>query len=106
MHETQLTTISSAAIDGESHTLDRGAIIYSHRGIASVRINFDHWDMQGESVLIMFPGDVIQWEMMDDDFSADALIYCVRRASTSSTRSTIRSGPTAGVATPSSSPMS
>ena len=86
MQETQLTTISSAIIDGESHTLDRGAIIYSHRGIASVRINFDHWDMQGESVLIMFPG--------------------VRRASTSSTRSTIRSGPTAGVATPSSSPTS
>lgn len=75
MQETQLTTISSAAIDGESHTLDRGAIIYSHRGIASVRINFDHWDMQGESVLIMFPGDVIKWEMMDDDFSADAIIY-------------------------------
>ena len=41
MQETQLTTISSAVIDGESHTLDRGAIIYSHRGIASVRINFD-----------------------------------------------------------------
>ena len=61
MQETQLTTISSAVIDGESHTLDRGAIIYSHRGIASVRINFDHWDMQGESVLIMFPGDVIKW---------------------------------------------
>ena len=61
MQETQLTTISSAVIDGESHSLDRGAIIYSHRGIASVRINFDHWDMQGESVLIMFPGDVIKW---------------------------------------------
>ena len=75
MQETQLTTISSAVIDGESHSLDRGAIIYSHRGIASVRINFDHWDMQGESVLIMFPGDVIKWEMMDDDFSADAIIY-------------------------------
>lgn len=59
MQETQLTTISSAVIDGESHSLDQGAIIYSHRGIASVRINFDHWDMQGESVLIMFPGDVI-----------------------------------------------
>lgn len=75
MQETQLTTVSSAVIDGESHTLDRGAIIYSHRGIASVRINFDHWDMQGESVLIMFPGDVIKWEMKDDDFSADAIIY-------------------------------
>lgn len=82
MQETQLTTISSAAIDGESHTLDRGAIIYSHRGIASVRINFDHWDMQGESVLIMFPGDVIKWEMMDDDFSADAIMRGCRHSST------------------------
>ena len=80
MQETQLTTISSAVIDGESHTLDRGAIIYSHRGIASVRINFDHWDMQGESVLIMFPGDVIKWEMMDDDFSADYLLANPREA--------------------------
>ncbi len=75
MKETTLEAIDRHKIDYEAYAIDRGAIIYSHTGNAKVRINFDHWDLANESVLIFFPGDVIKWEMADDNFTADIITY-------------------------------
>ncbi|WP_279148773.1 helix-turn-helix domain-containing protein [Segatella bryantii] len=75
MNETIYTTIDHTSIDHDVHAIDYGAIIYSHTGKASVRINFDHWQLQERDVLIFFPGDVVKWEQVSDNFSAEAIRY-------------------------------
>lgn len=75
MNETYLGKIDRTTIDSEVHAIDHGAILYSQAGTARVRINFDVWELRGHDVLIFFPGDVVKWEMMDDDFSADIIRY-------------------------------
>lgn len=75
MEQTSLISINRSSFSPEAHAIDHGAIIYSHTGSASVRINFDKWELNGESVLCFFPGDIIKWETMSDDFTADAILY-------------------------------
>lgn len=75
MNETNLGKIDRSTIDSEVHAIDHGAILFSRAGTARVRINFDVWELQGRDVLIFFPGDVVKWEMMDDEFSADIIRY-------------------------------
>lgn len=75
MKETALKSINSSTIDYEATPIDYGAIIYTHTGNARIRINFDHWDLQGEGVLIFFPGDMIKWEMASANFTADIITY-------------------------------
>ena len=75
MNETNLGKIDRTTIDSEVHAIDHGAILYSQAGAARVRINFDVWELRGHDVLIFFPGDVVKWEMMDDDFKADIIRY-------------------------------
>lgn len=75
MEQTSLISINRSSFCPEAHAIDHGAIIYSHTGSASVRINFDKWELNGESVLCFFPGDIIKWETMSDDFAADAILY-------------------------------
>ena len=75
MEQTALISINRSTFSPEAHAIDHGAIIYSHTGSASVRINFDKWELNGESVLCFFPGDIIKWETMSDDFTADAIFY-------------------------------
>lgn len=75
MEQTSLISINRSSFSPEAHAIDHGAIIYSHTGSASVRINFDKWELNGESVLCFFPGDIIKWETMSDDFAADAILY-------------------------------
>ena len=75
MNETNLGIIDRSTIDSEVHAIDHGAILFSRAGTARVRINFDVWELQGSDVLIFFPGDVVKWEVMDDDFRADIIRY-------------------------------
>ena len=75
MNETNLGKIDRTIIDSEVHAIDHGGILYSQAGTARVRINFDVWELRGRDVLIFFPGDVVKWEMMDDDFKADIIRY-------------------------------
>lgn len=75
MNETALKTIDCTTIDYEAIPIEYGAIIYTHTGKARVRINFDHWDMENQSVLIFFPGDMIKWEMANANFSAEMITY-------------------------------
>ena len=75
MNETDLGNIDHTTVDNEVHAIDHGAILYSQAGTARVRINFDVWELQGRDVLIFFPGDVVKWEMMNEDFSADIIRY-------------------------------
>lgn len=75
MNETSFATIDKTTIDKEVHTIDHGSIVYSHSGYARVQINFEYWDLSGKDVLILFPGDMIKWEIVDEGFSAYAIRY-------------------------------
>ena len=75
MSETNFEKINRTTIDSEVHAIDHGAILYSQAGAARVRINFDVWELRVHDVLIFFPGDVVKWEMMDDEFTADVIRY-------------------------------
>ena len=75
MNETEFIFFDKSAIDKEVHAIDYGAIVYSHSGNARVRINFEYWDLSSKDVLIFFPGDMVKWEVVDDDFSAYVIRY-------------------------------
>ena len=75
MKETALESIGCNTIDYEATHIEYGAIIYAHKGNARVRINFDHWSLESNGVLIFFPGDMIKWEMASTDFTADIITY-------------------------------
>lgn len=75
MNETSLSTVNQGTVNREMHAIDHGAIIYSRLGNARVRINFDEWELGEEDVLAFFPGDMVKWEVMSDDFSADIIRY-------------------------------
>lgn len=75
MNETNLGKIDRTSIDSEVHAIDHGAILYSQAGTARVRINFDVWELRGQDVLIFFPGDMVKWEVMDEEFAADIIRY-------------------------------
>ena len=75
MNETNLEKIDRTSIDSEVHAIDHGAILYSQAGIARVRINFDVWELREKDVLIFFPGDMVKWEMMDEEFTANIIRY-------------------------------
>lgn len=75
MNETEFIIFDKSAIDKEVYAIDHGAIVYSHSGNARVRINFEYWDFSSKDVLIFFPGDMVKWEVVDDDFSAYVIRY-------------------------------
>lgn len=75
MNSVFLGKITPATIDSQVHVIDHGSILYSQSGTARVTINFDSWQLQGHDVLIFFPGDVVKWEVMDDNFSAFIIRY-------------------------------
>ena len=75
MNETSYAIVNSAAIDREAHAVNHGAILYNKSGKASVRINFDLWELTPSSVIIFFPGDVVKWEMMDNEFVGQIIRY-------------------------------
>ena len=75
MEETSLIHLNHSNFNTEAHAIEHGAIIYSRKGMARVCINFDIWELKDESVLIFFPGDLIKWEEMSDDFQADVICY-------------------------------
>lgn len=75
MNETEFIIFDKSAIDKEVHAIDHGAIVYSHSGNARVRINFEYWNLSSKDVLIFFPGDMVKWEVVDDDFSAYVIRY-------------------------------
>lgn len=75
MNETNYDIVDSTTIDREAHAVNHGAILYNKSGKASVRINFDLWELTPSSVIIFFPGDVVKWEMMDNEFVGQIIRY-------------------------------
>ncbi len=75
MKETSFKVVDASTINKDIHAIDHGTIIYTHSGNARVRINFEHWELSDHDVLIFFPGDMVKWEMVSDDFSSHVIRY-------------------------------
>lgn len=59
----------------ESSVLDYGMIIICRQGHALLKVNFDSYDFNIDSVITLFPNDVVAVEDVSDDFSVEALRY-------------------------------
>lgn len=70
-----LTILSPESIDHAIHAINHGAIYLCTEGTASLSINFDVWQLEGLSMVIFFPGDVVQWHGVSDDFKGKAVCY-------------------------------
>jgi len=75
MNETFFGFLDRQMMDSDIHAINYGAILYNKKGGATVRINFDVWQLRADSVIIFFPGDVVKWEQMDDDFQPQVIRY-------------------------------
>lgn len=60
---------------GEGVLLDDGCLVYCMSGDAEVLVNFYTWDFAHRSVLILFPGDVVEVRGATDDFKVEMLRY-------------------------------
>ena len=75
MNETNLEKVDCTTINNEVHAIEYGAILYLQTGTARININFDVWELKDKDALIFFPGDVVKWEMVDENFSAHIIRY-------------------------------
>ena len=73
--DTQLLTLSPHDIDRAIHVIDHGALWLCLEGEASLGIDLDKWHMSQDSVIVFFPGDVVQWHDMTDDFRVKVISY-------------------------------
>lgn len=79
--EMRRTTASSLSVTdlgwmhNESTALDYGAILICRGGSADLHIDFRQWRLSQESVITLFPGDVVMLENVTADFSVEMLRY-------------------------------
>ena len=73
--ETELARLLPNDIRACQHAVGHGSLLVCQRGTATVTINFDSWLLHADCVIIFFPGDVIRWSDVSDDFEADILRY-------------------------------
>lgn len=55
--------------------LDDGFLLYCVSGDAVLTVNFDTWTFTRRSVLILFPGDMVEVRSATDDFEVQVLRY-------------------------------
>ncbi len=73
--QSQLLTLSPSSIDPSIHVIDHGAVWLCLQGEASLGIDLDSWHMERDSVIVFFPGDVVQWHDMSSDFQVKVIRY-------------------------------
>ncbi len=73
--DTEFAHLQKQSLRAPQHAVGHGALLICHQGQATVTINFGSWHLQGDSVIIFFPGDVVHWSDVSDDFEADILRY-------------------------------
>lgn len=59
----------------EGMLLEDGCLIYCVSGDAVLTVNFDTWTFTRRSVLILFPGDMVEVHSATDDFKVQMLRY-------------------------------
>lgn len=59
----------------EPTVLDYGMIVICRCGNATLRVNFDYYDLKEDTVITLFPKDVVAVTDLSDDFATEALRY-------------------------------
>lgn len=73
--ETKLVKNNAIDIDRDIHASGHGALIFITDGKATLHVNFDAWETAAPAVAIIFPGDVVSWSNVTDDYSSTVLRY-------------------------------
>lgn len=71
----QLCITSLNELKDESNVIDYGAIILCKAGTAAMRIDFKDWQLKQDSVITLFPNDVVMLHNVSDDFEVEMLRY-------------------------------
>lgn len=74
-HSVALRTNALQHLRDDSQVLDYGMLIICRCGWVRLRTNFDVWTLTKDSVITLFPNDVVQVEDVSADFSAQWLRY-------------------------------
>lgn len=61
-------------VTGEDGIMENGAIVLCMNGCATITVNYKEWPTLPDSVLTLFPGDIVSVSC-SDDFAADILTY-------------------------------
>lgn len=73
--ETEFCSININDIHKDEHAINHGAMMLCKNGEAKIQINFGHWTLKIDSFIIFYPGDIVLWESISNDFSAEILRY-------------------------------
>lgn len=60
---------------GEAEVIDYGAIILCTAGSAIMTIDFKDWQLEKDTVITLFPNDVVMLNDVSEDFEAEVLRY-------------------------------
>lgn len=71
----ELQTDALQEFQADSQVLDYGMIIICRTGSVTLHTNFDVWHLTPDSVITLFPNDVVFAETPSEDFSAQWLRY-------------------------------
>jgi len=70
-----LTESDLARWQDEGMLLEDGCLLYCVSGDAVLTVNFDTWTFTRRSVIILFPGDMVEVSSVTDDFKVQMLRY-------------------------------
>ncbi len=73
--QSQLLTLCPQTIDSAIHVINHGAVWLCRQGSARLGIDLDTWEVEKDTAVIFFPGDVVQWHDMTNDFQAEVIRY-------------------------------
>lgn len=73
--ETEFVNIKIADMHREEHAINHGAMMLCKKGKAKVKINFGQWNLNIDSFIIFYPGDMVVWGEVSNNFEAQVLRY-------------------------------
>lgn len=73
--ETEFCKLHKQTLHSQEHVLAHGAMMLCLEGEADVQINFGHWHLQHDSFIIFYPGDIVVWGEVSDNFTVEVLRY-------------------------------
>lgn len=73
--ETELIHLNPSTLRAPQHAVGHGALLLCFGGQATLTINLDTWRLRRDSVIIIFPTDVVRWSDVSPDFEAEVLRY-------------------------------
>lgn len=75
LQTTALRTLRRGSISLETQVIDTCALLYCRQGEAVLLVNYHRHELRQDTILNLFPADIIQWQTISDDADIDMLSY-------------------------------